>query len=370
MRPLVRRALAIYVASRAFGAAVVFYAASRQDAGFGDALRVWDGFWYLRIADSGYPSTVAFLSEPADAVIAFFPGFPLLVRAVEMASPLSTVASAYVVVFLCGAAAVATLARLIEAVCDERVALRSVVLFCLFPGAFTLNLLYSEALMVAAVLICFLALREQRWIVAGVAGAVAAFTRPTGIAVTVACAWVAWSAIRERREWSALWAAALPPAGFLAYHAYLWQHTGEARVYFRVQREQFFDELSLGRDLWHNLWHTFDPVATSHRVMLLAALVFIALAGVVLVRSTLPVEMKLYTAAVLVLPVVLTSVGPRPRYVLVAFPLFVGLAARLSRRTFAGLAAASTVALTVLLVVHVQRSPELAPFLYPINPSP
>lgn len=367
---LVRRALSIYLAVRAFGAVVVLYATARQHASFSEGIRVWDGHWYLEVFEHGYPVAVASPSQPASATIAFFPGFPWTARVVEAVTRLPAAASLFVVVFLAGAVATVALALLVRDVLDEPTALRSVLLFCVFPGAFVLDLLYSEPLMIAAVLVCFLALERRAWMIAGVAGALAAFTRPTGIAIVAACGWMAIVAVRRRREWRAMWSIALASLGAIAYHAYLWHHTGEARVYFRVQREQFLDEPSLGRDLWYTIRHAFAPVTLSHRVILLVALAFIVVAGTLLIRSSLPFAMKLYTAAVLLLPVVFTSVGPRPRYVWVAFPLIVAVAARLSGRWFVAVTVLSTCGLAVLLTLYVQRSPEISPYLFVINPSP
>jgi Gpi18-like mannosyltransferase len=269
-----------------------------------------------------------------------------------------------------GAIAVVSVALVVRRFYDDDSAIRAAALFSFFPGAYTLSLLYSEGFMVAAVLVAFLALYRRRWVIAGLAGAVAAFSRPTGIAIVVACAWETMRAVRERREWRALWATALPPLGVLAYFAYLWQHTGELKVYFRVQRDVWFDKLSLGPSLRYTLGHLFDPSERVQRLILFVALVFIVIAAIALVRSRLALSMKLYAAAVLALPVLFATVGARPRYVFVAFPLIAAVGVKVSGRAFAGLLTLSTVGMVWLLVVYVQRSPELAHNLYPILPSP
>lgn len=367
---LVQRALAVFLLARVVGALAVTFSSSRWDRSFADGIKVWDGLWYLDIIDHGYPATVAHPPPLSAGSIAFFPGFPLLARVVARVTGLPSWAAAYVVVFLAGVVAVVGLALLVRRLYDDRIALRAVALFCLFPGAFTLSLLYSEGLMVAAVIVCFLALYNRRWVIAGLAGAAAAFSRPTGVAVVVACAWETFRAIRDRREWTSVWSTLLVPLGALAYLVYLKEHTGEFLVYFRVQREIWFDTLSVGESARDTVVHLFDGNAVSHRMILLAGLVFIAVAGYVLVRSTLPMSMKLYVPAVLVLPVALASVGARPRYLFVAFPLLVALAAKLSRRGFVAVLTISSVAFVWLLVTYVERSPEFQPFLYPINPSP
>jgi len=367
---LVVRAIAVFAAARAVGAACIAFAAWRWDATFARAFKVWDGYWYLHIVDHGYPASIARPAPFTAGGVAFFPGFPALTRALMRVTGLPSAIAAAVVVFAAGLVAVVALALLVRQLYDERVALRAVALFCFFPGAYTLSLLYSEGLMVTAVIVCFLALYNRRWVVAGLAGALASFSRPTGVAIVVACAWETVRAVRTRRDWASLWATFLVPLGAAAYLVYLWRHTGEIGVYFRVQREAWFDELSIGSGLWDTVVHLFDGNGLSQRLILFAGLVFIAGAGVVLARSRLPVSMKLYVPAVLVLPVLLASVGARPRYVFVAFPLLIALAAHLPRRAYVALLSVSAVALVLLLVTYVERSPEIQPFLYPINPSP
>ena len=64
--------------------------------------------------------------------------------------------------------------------------------------------------------VCFWFLLEERWLLAGVAAALASATRPNGVALVAACAVAAFIAIRQRRDWWSLVAPLLAPIGFIA----------------------------------------------------------------------------------------------------------------------------------------------------------
>ena len=79
-------------------------------------------------------------------------------------------------------------------VTDAKSATRAVVLFCFFPAAFVLSMVYAEALFLLLVAGCLLALTLERWAVAGL-------VRPNGLVLTVCCGWVAIQAIRRHGSW-------------------------------------------------------------------------------------------------------------------------------------------------------------------------
>ncbi|HSH23880.1 MAG TPA: hypothetical protein VK975_07455 [Acidimicrobiales bacterium] len=78
-----------------------------------------------------------------------------------------------------------------------------------------------------------------------------------------------------------------------------------------------------------------------------------AIAGIAcLVRVRLPGSANVYVVGMLALPLLSAILGPRPRFVLAAFPLFVGLAAVMKRGWFVAVLGASAGLLPLLLVNH------------------
>jgi hypothetical protein len=141
--------------------------------------RIWDAGWFLYVAQHGYSlGAVEHAKSPA-----FYPLYPgvlkfaglliggnLVVAGVLIALPLTL--AAFVLLFV--------LAR--EQV-GEEAARWSVAYLALFPYAFFLHALYSEAAFLACAIAAFLAAERKRFLAAGVLTGLAMLARPAGIAV-------------------------------------------------------------------------------------------------------------------------------------------------------------------------------------------
>lgn len=96
-----------------------------------------------------------------------------------------------------GAIAAAGIASLATDWAGRRVGMLAGLLWATGPMAVVGTLVYTEALFTALAVWTFVALRRHWWLAAGVVGAAAGLTRPTGIAVGVAVgAYVAWTVLR------------------------------------------------------------------------------------------------------------------------------------------------------------------------------
>ena len=58
-------------------------------------LTQWDGAWYIWVADRGYPTGTEYRHHLSD--VAFFPGFPALIRGVASVTGLSTLHASMIV---------------------------------------------------------------------------------------------------------------------------------------------------------------------------------------------------------------------------------------------------------------------------------
>jgi hypothetical protein len=142
-------------------------------------LLAWDGGWYQGIAQHGYKGV-------APEAIRFFPLFPLLSRAVSVLLLGHTGAAMLVVSNSFALLAGALLYRLArEEGASVAASRRGAWFFAVFPSAFVLVWGYAEALMLAASIGCFLALRRGRWGWAALLGAAAALSRPLGLLLVV-----------------------------------------------------------------------------------------------------------------------------------------------------------------------------------------
>ncbi|MGH9164115.1 MAG: hypothetical protein ACRDZW_01200 [Acidimicrobiales bacterium] len=319
-----------------------------------DTFRTWDSVWYLNAASTGYPHQVPHgLDAQAQSTLGFFPLLPLLVRGLGRLTGLPIWISGLVVTTACGAAAVVAVWLFARHLAGPAVADRAATLFAFFPGAMVFGFVYAEPMLIALAAGCLLALFRRQWWLAGLLAAFASAARPTGVVLAVCCAVEAGRAIAARREWRALVAPALAPLGVIGFFAFLHHHTGDARAYMDSQQRGWGQRLDFG-DPFHQIASVLaHPWQDKNMLVAVAGMTFIAACGVLLVRLRPPVVVLVYTATVVAVAVFSVTTGAHPRFVLVAFPLFVALGRRLGDTTFAAAVAASAVLLVVLTVVTV-----------------
>ena len=335
----------------------------------GDALVAslarWDAAWYLDIVASGYPAG-------DDARTAFFPLYPLLVRglsALAGGSPAASLLAAYLVSLAALLGALVLLHRLTVLELGPSVARSTVLLLCVFPASLFLGAPYSESLFLLLAVGAFLAAREDRFALAGLAGAGAAATRSAGLLLLIPllviylygprgahrdATPVRWLGPRHRVRRDIAWLA-LAPGGVLAYALALAVGHGDPLAFVSAQ------EL-WGRELAGPLVGAWEgaragvegarvllggatgaapsPIGGPARIgaldlALLVTLVF-AVAATVGVARRLPAAYGAWTATSLALalsyPVDGQPLMSLPRFVAVLFPIFMWLALACERR--------------------------------------
>ena len=347
------RPVSLYLASRVVVLTAMWMASRMAPP---DTLRhtvvFWDGGWYLQTASGGYPQALPMVDgHVAPSTFAFFPVFPLCIRAVH-ALGLSYLTAGLIVAGVAGAITAVLLWLLLRRLWGAAAADRGVALFCFFPGAFVLSGVYAEALMLALSIGCLLALLSRRWVLAGVLAAVATGTTSHALALAPACAWAAAAAIRQRRQWAALAAPVLAPLGFIAFQAFLWNRTGVIDAY--MQTHHAWDVRVDLADTWHKFRDFFrEPLVDVNITIAVAGTVFLAVTLVLLVRARPPAPVLIYTVIVMLPVMVSETLGARPRFLLTAFPLVAVLGRWLRGTAYAGVLASSATVLGCLTVVSV-----------------
>ena len=293
-------------------------------SGLAQVFDSWDGHWYLDVVREGYPHHIMpnvtyFVS---DARAAFFPLYPRLVHYLDLAVPGGPVSVALLINLLFGGLFIYLVGRLARVLFDDRTAEKAMIIAAIFPGSFVLSFAYSEALLLTLAALCFVALHKKAWVWAGVLAALGTACRPNGVALVAACAVAAFIAIREDKEWKALIAPLLSPWGFVGFMLFLRSHTDEHWAWFRVQREAWEEGTSFGATA---VSRTFDfilnPTGSPTSVLTAASMVAMILALWCMYRYRLPLMYYAYTAAVLGLMLIPSTVTARPRFLFTAFPL-------------------------------------------------
>ena len=325
-----------------------------QGARFGPAAVLHNGwqntiFGWIKL-DSGIFLTIAQTGyQTQGGRAAFYPGYPILIRAVSYLCFGNLVAAALLVSNAALLAALVVLYRLTEREYDVATARRAVLYLCLFPTAFFLFAAYSEAVFLLAVVGAFALARSRHWGWASLAGIAATLTRSSGIVVVIALAVEAiHQTVEDRRSagegasWRGvapraigrLVASAVPLVGTAGYLLF-WQLRFHDWSYpLRVEKTAFSRELSwpwaaLWRGLFLAVWHgplanhgwpTFDFVLVA---------VGLALAVLVVAIRCRPVYSVYCWGSILFF---LSEVMPArplaadPRYLVVIFPLVWALA--------------------------------------------
>lgn len=379
----VRWPLAVYVISRALVvsiAAVVAVVKSgprHLDPAWGPWLRLpptemlvfrtlgrWDGSWYLRLAERGYPTSTHLTGQLRG--VAFFPLFPLLARAVSSATGLSLIASGVLVSTLLGAVATVLVWRLTLEITDRATANRVSALFCFFPGAFVFSMAYAEPLMLVGGIGCLLALLRRRWVIAGLLAAIATASRPNAAVVVLVCAWAAGAAIIRNREWRAVWAPALAPLGALSFFGYLWVRTGDATAWFRAENQGWNDQTDFGvaaiGRFTSTVTHPHISLASTGLNDLIGALglVFVLVTMILLWRWRPPALVVVYALGAVALALTSKNIGLRPRMLLASFPLIMAIGAQCRGRAYAvvlSCSAALLVGLSLITFTGVAATP-------------
>ncbi len=245
----------------------------------------WDSGWYFRIASEGYS-----FAGRHQSTVAFFPLYPLLVRAVSL-----VVAKVYVagilVTFASGAAAAGLLLAWLRARLSPVAAWAALAALFLYPYAFFLyGAVYPDALFLATAVTAFLLLEADHPVLAGLVGALGSAARPIGIVLVAALAvralerrgalrpagggLVDWSRIR-RADAGVL----LSVLGLVAWCLYLWLRFGDPFAFATAQagwqqspgpstwlKFRFFQDMA---HIWNlRLWGVFY---VAHSVLTIAA---------------------------------------------------------------------------------------------------
>lgn len=175
----------------------------------------WDVLHYQAIAERGYQAFETSLFTP--------PLYPVLIRLVSLPLKGNTLLAGLIVSAVFCAASFITFHRLAQfELGDRQLADRTVFYFAIFPTSFFLFAPYTESLFMLGAVSCLLALRQNKWLVAGAWGMLAACSRLTGMIMLFPITWAAWEHWKRTREWKAWLAPALTLFAAILFPLYSW----------------------------------------------------------------------------------------------------------------------------------------------------
>ncbi len=197
-------------------------------AAFFSSWNRWDAANYVRIAEFGYQTRFD---------VAFFPLYPLLIALISF--PFGHWAYLPVGTLISNLALLGALFVMYQLAVDsegEEVASRTLLYLCIFPTALFFFAAYNESLFLFLTSASFLAMRRQRWWLAGLLGFFAALTRSAGVLLVLPYLYELWISQSGRRDMLLkLLPIVLIPLGTLLYCLYCWQIRGDPLAFANLQ---------------------------------------------------------------------------------------------------------------------------------------
>jgi len=280
----------------------------------------WDSKWYFSIAANGYERGDGSFSVQKN--FAFFPLYPLAMKLVSHATG-GLMTAGFLVSNAAFLAALLFLHKLALMDYDRQVAFNATLFALVFPTSLFFSAIMTESLFLLLSVLVFYFARRGRWAAAGLAGTLAALTRPVGILLIIPAAVEFFRGHSERKN---IFYLLLIPLGLLSFMAYLHYHTGDALAFMKIQGAWGRQLLPPTGVLISGLY----GVSLGVRIAVFSALY--AAAGVaVMAWRKFRLSYILHTILQFLAPL-LTGLFCIPRYVTTIFPLYILLAALASKK--------------------------------------
>ncbi|KKS86344.1 MAG: hypothetical protein UV59_C0001G0067 [Candidatus Gottesmanbacteria bacterium GW2011_GWA1_43_11] len=302
----------------------------------------FDGVHYLTIAQHGYM---------AQFTQAFFPLFPLLMRFLGMIlNDKFLIITGQIISFISLSLALVFFRKLLMFDYKPPVIFRSIAILLLFPTSFFFAAIYTESFFLLLVILTFYFARKRNWWLCALIGALAAATRITGILLLPAlCVEYMNVKLFSKNLVNGLAQKMvgliktpllyIMPMGFVIYALYLQRNFGDW-LYFWHAQPAFGAERSAAfilppQVIWRYIKILLTVSYTSNSFFT-AAVEFIAYCGAVLLmivghKQRIRSSYLLFGWLVVLVPSLTGTLSSMPRYILLAFPLYLVLGIFLRR---------------------------------------
>lgn len=277
----------------------------------------WDAQWYDRIAREGY-----FFSATEQSSVAFFPVYPLLIRALT-AIGFGPLTAGIVITTLLGALAFVLFYEWCTLFAPATSARFASWVLALWPLAFFLyGAVYSDALFLVLICGAFLSLEKGNFWLTVLLGIIATATRPVGPAVVIGLLARAIELRVSRKEKLRIvdFLPALAGLGLAAWMAWQWMRFGTPTAF--VQTQAGWNQTP-GPSTWFKInWITGDRfVERLPRSLMHLGLALLMLAMIPRVWKRIGAGYAIFVAIIVGLPFIssIDFIG-LGRYAIAAFP--------------------------------------------------
>ncbi|MDO8621326.1 MAG: mannosyltransferase family protein [Candidatus Levybacteria bacterium] len=292
----------------------------------------FDGIYYLLIAAQGYTVNAG-----------FFPLFPLSIKiASSIFGPSADglpfdprqYFTALILISTYFFLAIVVMYKLILIDFKKNIAFWSIIFMLVFPTSFFFASIYSESLFLLLTLLCFYFARKKKWLTASIFGALLTATRVVGIAIIPALLFEFLKTEKTFFKVKAL-SLILTTLGILSYMWFNFIKWGNALYFVQAQGNLQNNRTVNSIVLFPQTIYRYAKILTSVSVAqyewwiaLLEISVFIFAATLLFVawKKKIRFSYILFSIIALLIPASTGTFSALPRYVLILFPIFIGLA--------------------------------------------
>lgn len=275
----------------------------------------FDGVHYLGIAQNFYAYQYT---------QAFFPLYPILIKLASYLTAGNYIVSGLIVSNLAFASGLVIFYKLIRKIYSSKTALWSCLFLLSFPTSYYFGSIYTEGIFFLLIMSSFYLLAENKILAASIVGALASSTRLIGVFLA--------PAFIKDRKFSQNAPLLIIPAGLLLYMAYLYFKFHNA-FYFLTAQTIFGQARSTANViLLPQVFYRYIKILlTTHGLVLatasfeLTSTVF-AIVTLILATKKMKREWLIFSWLAILVPTLTGTFTSMPRYILVAFPLFIYLA--------------------------------------------
>lgn len=304
----------------------------------------FDGVHYLGIAKDGYAYQFT---------QAFFPLYPILIRFGSIATNGNLLLSAILISNVTFLFALTIFYKLVSQLYNQKVALWSAIFLLTFPTSFFFGSVYTEGLFFLMIISSFYLIEKNKILAASIIGSFASATRLIGLFLTPA-----FLVSQPKRN---ILPSLLVPLGFLAYVAYL-QLEFNNPLYFLTSQSIFGQERSTTEIvlLPQVFWRYFKILATTNGLPFFNAafelfsttfaLFMLSLAYI----KRIKISWLVFSFLAIITPTLTGTLTSMPRYILIAFPIYVVLAITLSQPLKIIFVLISTILLIITTMLFTQ----------------
>jgi hypothetical protein len=291
-----------------------------------------DGEWYVGIAEQGYEAIPFDMERQHNW--AFFPLMPLLMRAAGWVTGEVRVTGMVLSTALLLLALVLLHELALALGLDEASARRAVLYTALWPASVFFSLPTTESLFLLLCAASCWGAATGRMGLAGLAGALAAATRPNGLLLLPVLVLLYLERTPGRPRWSGslLWLL-LVPVGLAAFAAFLWDVTGNPLAFSHIQvRWGRAPGFFLG-PLWSYLRQPWEIAVPWNFKLLNFAAALVGFGAVAFWARRGRWALAVYTFLCLFVPLSTQSIQSLARFMMVTFPvcLMLGLLGKRER---------------------------------------